>query len=121
MKVAKGLIWLGDSLKRLREFPEAVKDNFGYALQVVQEGRVPRNIKPLKSFKLPVIEIIGDYDKNTYRAVYTTKLDRHVYVLHCFQKKSKWGIKTPKPELDLIKQRLKEAEFMNKLRDIDHE
>lgn len=56
------------------------------------------------------MEIIENFVGDTYRAVYTVKFAKVVYVLHCFQKKSKSGIKTPKHEIDLIKQRLKSAE-----------
>jgi phage-related protein len=108
--IRRELIWLGDSLKTLKLFPDEVKDSIGYALHTVQAGRMPYNAKPLKGFKKSVMEIISDYDKNTYRAVYTTKIGECLYVLHCFQKKSKTGIKTPKKEIDLIKQRLLYAE-----------
>jgi len=57
-----------------------------------------------------VLEIIENFDGDTYRAVYTVKFQKVVYVLHCFQKKSKHGIKTPQHDIDLIKQRLKIAE-----------
>jgi phage-related protein len=107
-------IWIGDSKKRLKEFPEEVQDEIGYALQKVQEGLTPRSAKPLKGFSPAVMEIVCDYDTNTFRAVYTVKIGDLVYILHCFQKKSKHGIKTPKQEIDLIKQRLREAELINK-------
>lgn len=112
----KKAIWIGDSLKALKNFPEEVQDSIGYSLQKVQEGVLPSSTKPLKGFKPVVMEIVSDYDTNTYRAVYTVKLSDVVYVLHCFQKKSKQGIKTPKQELDLIKQRLREAEWVNQNR-----
>ena len=51
-------------------------------------------------------EIVRDYARDTYRAVYVTNLGDLIYVLHCFQKKSKRRIKTPKKELDLIRRRL---------------
>jgi phage-related protein len=57
-----------------------------------------------------VIEVVMDHDRNTYRAVYTVKFAKAVYVLHAFQKKSTRGIATPKRDLDLIKTRLKAAE-----------
>jgi phage-related protein len=57
-----------------------------------------------------VVEIIADHDGNTFRAVYTVKFRGVVYTLHAFQKKSKRGIQTPQKELDLIKQRLRDAE-----------
>ena len=116
MKTVKKAIWLGDSLKVLKNFPEDVQDSIGYSLHKAQEGILPRNAKTLKGFKPTVMEIVSDYKANTYHAVYTVKLSDVVYVLHCFQKKSKKGIKTPKQELDLIKQRLREAELINQNR-----
>ena len=110
MKTLKKAIWIGDSLKSLKEFPDEVQDGMGYALQKVQEGLTPRNAKVLKGFKPAVMEIVADYDTNTYRAVYTVKIGDAVYILHCFQKKSKQGIKTPQQVINLIKQRLREAE-----------
>ena len=109
----KKAIWVGDSLKSLKSFPEGVQDSVGYSLQKVQEGVIPRNAKKLKGFKPAVMEIVSDYDTNTYRAVYTIKIGQSIYVLHCFQKKSKTGIKTSKQDTDLIKQRLREAELIN--------
>jgi phage-related protein len=58
-----------------------------------------------------ILEIVENYDGDTYRAVYTVKFGDVVYILHAFQKKSKKGIKTPKQDLDLIEKRLKEAEL----------
>lgn len=107
------IIWVGNSLKILKGFPEEVKDGIGYALHNIQRGLTPRCAKPLKGFKLSVIEIVSDYDTNTYRSIYTTKIGNNVYVLHCFQKKSSVGIKTPKHEIDLIRQRLRDAETLN--------
>lgn len=114
--ILKKMVWLGNSLKNLKDFPEEVKDEVGYALHMAQEGRISKKAKPLKGFKPPVMEIISNYDTNTYRAIYTVKIGEIIYVLHCFQKKSKSGISTPKQEIDLIKQRLKEAEIIGKLR-----
>jgi len=116
MEIRKKVIWVGDSLKALKKFPEDVKDSIGYSLHKVQEGMLPRNVKVLKGFKPAVMEIVSDYDTNTYRAVYTVKIGDTAYVLHCFQKKSKKGIKTPQQEIDLIKQRLREAESINQSR-----
>jgi len=112
----KKVVWVGDSLKNLKKFPEVVKDSIGYSLHKIQEGIVPRNAKPLKGLKPTVMEIVSDYDTNTYRAVYTVKIGAVAYVLHCFQKKSKQGIKTPKQEIDLIKQRLLELETINQIK-----
>jgi len=107
----KELIWIGSSQRDLRSFPEEVKDVMGYALFQAQLGRKAPSAKPLAGFGgAGVLEIIDDFQKNTYRAVYTVKFSDLVYVLHVFQKKSKKGIATPKAEVDLIKARLKFAE-----------
>ena len=103
--------WIGSSLEDLRSFPEDVKDVLGDALAVAQEGGKDTRAKPLKGFKgSSVVEIVDDYDGDTYRAVYTVKFAGVLYVLHAFQKKSKTGISTPKHELELIERRLKLAE-----------
>lgn len=91
-----------------------MKDAIGYALHLIQQGITPKNAKPLKGLRPAVMEIVSDFDTNTYRAVYTVKLSDAIFVLHCFQKKSKFGIRTPKPDIALIKQRLKDAETIYK-------
>jgi phage-related protein len=111
----KLLVWVGSSLKDLREFPEAVKDEMGFALYEAQCGLKPLDAKPLKGFGgANVLEIVSDYQTDTYRAVYTVKFGERVYVLHAFQKKSKKGIATSQSDLELIKRRLKQAEELHK-------
>ena len=103
--------WLGDSLDRLRAFPEDVKDDVGTALMWAQKGNKHANAKPLHGFVgASVLEIAADDHSDTYRAIYTVRFKLRIYVLHCFQKKSKKGRKTPTHDIDLIKQRLKQAE-----------
>lgn len=98
-------------MKDLRAFPEEVKDVIGVALDVAQQGEKHEAAKILKGFGgAGVLEVIDDFDGDTYRAVYTVKFKGVVYVLHAFQKKSKQGISTPKEAIDLVKQRLKAAE-----------
>jgi phage-related protein len=107
---AKDLFWMGDSRKKLKGFPEDVREVMGYGLFLAEKGGKHPNAKPLKGFGgAGVLEIVEDHDGNTFRAVYTVKLANAVYVLHAFQKKSKKGIATPKADLDLIKDRLKQA------------
>jgi phage-related protein len=107
----KPLAWIGNSQKELRAFPEDVKDVMGYALHLAQAGGKHDAVKPLAGFGgAGVLEVVDDYDGDTYRAVYTVKFADRVYVLHAFQKKAKKGIKTPKQEIDLIRERLKLAE-----------
>jgi phage-related protein len=79
----------------------------------VQEGRSPEDSKPLKGKAAGAIQLSEDHDGNTYRSVYTVELEDTVYVLHCFQKKSTRGIATPKPDLDRIERRLKDARTLH--------
>ena len=106
----KPLFWVGSSLKDLRDFPEEVKDVIGFALYQAQRGLMPRSAKPLKGFTgASVLEIVDNFQTDTYRAVYTVQFADAVYVLHAFQKKSKRGVETPKGEIELVKARLKLA------------
>ena len=107
----KKIVFIGSSRRDIQQFPEDVKEDIGYAFFEVQKGGKPASAKPLKGFGgAGVLEIIENFDGNTYRAVYTVKFQKAIYVLHYFQKKSKHGIKTPQHDIDLIKQRLKIAE-----------
>lgn len=106
----KPLIWIGRTRKDLKTFPEDVQDVFGYALHLAQMGSKHPAAKPLKGFGgAGVLEIVDDFEGSTDRAVYTVKIGSVVYALHAFQKKATRGIATPKTEMALIKQRLKEA------------
>jgi phage-related protein len=104
------LHWIGSSKKDYMRFPDIVLDYIGYSLSEVQDGRKPNNAKPLQGFGgAGIQEIVENDDGNTFRAVYTVALKHGVYVLHCFQKRSVKGIKTPQPDIDLIKARLQRA------------
>ncbi|MEM9444648.1 MAG: type II toxin-antitoxin system RelE/ParE family toxin [Verrucomicrobiota bacterium] len=106
----KPIDWIGSSLEDLKGFPIAVKQFFGFRLHEVRHGVTPYDAKPLKGKEFKgVYELRDNHDGNTYRAVYIAKLKGKIYVLHCFQKKSKSGIATPKQDMDLIKTRLKIA------------
>jgi phage-related protein len=106
----KPLEWVGSSRIDLASFPPPVRKEIGHTLHLVQAGEKPLNSKPLRGFGgASVLEIVERHDGNTYRAVYTVKFAKAVFVLHAFQKKSKRGIATPKADLDLIKQRLATA------------
>ena len=107
----KPLDFIGSSREDLKEFPDEVKQDIGYALFEAQQGQKSEAAKPLRGFGGGgVLEIIERFDGETYRAVYTVKFREVVYVLHCFQKKSKSGIKTPQQDLELIQRRLRAAE-----------
>jgi phage-related protein len=107
----KPLRWVGSSKKDLRRFPDEVQRVTGYALWLAQLGVKHTDAKPLAGFGgAGVLEVVEDYDGDTYRAVYTVRLAGAVYVLHAFQKKSRPGIATPAHEMDLVRARLKQAE-----------
>lgn len=111
----KPLIWIGSSRKDLREFPEDVRHHMGYALWIAQTGGKHRDAKALRGFGgAGVLEIIEDYRGDPFRAVYTLKYADVVFMLHAFQKKSKTGRETPRRDIELIKQRLREAERIAK-------
>jgi phage-related protein len=106
----KPLVWMGSSKKDLIALPAAVVDVFGYGLYLAQTGGRHENSKVLRGFgDASVLEIIESGVGGTYRAVYTVRFEAAVFVLHVFQKKSKAGIATPKPDMELILARLKRA------------
>jgi phage-related protein len=104
------LLWIASSKRDYREFPSRVQDGFGFELYLAQTGQHPPSAKPLKGLSSKTVELVEDFDGDTYRAVYTVRFSEAVYVLHAFKKKSKRGIKTPQGDIDLIKRRLKDAE-----------
>jgi phage-related protein len=105
----KPLKWAPGTRKAIGRMPKEVKAAFGHALNVATFGGKADTAKPLRGIGSGVLEVVEDHDGNTYRAVYTAKLKRGVYVLHVFQKKSKTGIATPKQAIELIRERLKWA------------
>jgi phage-related protein len=107
----KPVRWIGSSLRDLRSFPIAVGRDIGQALFTAQQGDTDPAAKPLKGFAgASVLEIVASHHGDTWRAVYTVRLQQAIYVLHAFQKKSTKGIATPTREIDLIRRRLAEAE-----------
>lgn len=101
------LFWEGSSKKDFKEFPIPVQKDMGVALFVVQLGRTPESAKPWKGLGSGVYELVEDHRGDTFRAVYTVRVGDAIHVLHAFQKKSKSGIGTPQPDVDLIEKRLK--------------
>ena len=109
----KRLTWVGSSKKDLVALPVSVRKFFGHALDFAQHGEQHAAAKVLKGFGgAGVLEVVEDYLGDTYRAVYTVKFREAVFVLHVFQKKSKRGTATPKPDMNIIRERLKIAEQM---------
>lgn len=106
----KPLHWIGSSKKDLIALPADVVDDFGYALGAVQMGATPAQAKPWKGEGSGVLELVEKYMGDTFRAVYTVRFAKAVYVLHCFQKKSPSGSHTAQSDIDLIHERLKLAQ-----------
>jgi phage-related protein len=98
----KFIHFLGDSLKRLREFPDEARQDAGYQLDKVQHGELPDDFKPMPSIGKGVEEIRILDDSGTYRVIYTARLIDAVYVLHVFQKKSQ---ATPKRDMEIARKR----------------
>ena len=106
----KPVRWVAGSKEDLSGFPDDVKRRMGFALYEAQTGRKAPFAKPMKGYTgAGVLEVVDDFDGDTFRAVYTVRFAEVVYVLHAFQKKSKRGIATPRAEILRINQRLRAA------------
>ena len=108
--VLKPVEWVGSSKADLKPFPAAVQDQVRFALYQAQVGLKHRDVKPLKGFGTNVLEVASRQEGDTYWTVYTVRFKAAIYVLHAFQKKAQQGIATLKPELELIRRRLRAAQ-----------
>jgi phage-related protein len=106
----KPLYWIGSSIKDISRFPEDVQRTVGFALSAAQFGGKHPSAKPWKGEGPGILEVVKDYEGDTYRAIYTVRFAQAVYVLHAFQKKSPRGIATRQSDIDLVKTRLKIAQ-----------
>ena len=113
----RDLTWISGSLDDLSAFPAEVKRVFGFALREVQKGVTPKTAKPLKQFGSGVFELREPFAGDAFRTVYAVKLQRAVYVLHAFKKKSKSGIAMPREDIALIEQRLKRAQEIDRAKE----
>ena len=107
--VLRRVVWLGDSKRRLREFPDGAQKLLGDELQLIQFGGMPKDVKPFRGSGSGVLEIALRFASDAYRVVLAVQLGRQIYVLHAFQKKSRKGIATPRRDVELINQRYMEA------------
>jgi len=104
--ILRPLVWLRNTRSNV---PTSARKTIGDELQLIRFGGMPKDAKPFKGVGSGVIEIALRHDTEAYRTVLAVQLGRKIYVLHAFQKKSKKGIATPKRDVDLIKQRYREA------------
>jgi len=107
--VMRPVVWLGNSRRNIQAFPPDSRRIIGGELQLMQYGGMPTDAKPFKEIGSGLFEIALRHAGEAYRTVVALQLGRNIYVLHAFQKKSKKGVATPKQDVDLIKQRYKEA------------
>ena len=105
----KPLHWAGSARRDLLALPAEIVSRIGFALAVVQFCGRPPSAKPWKGLGPGVLEIVENDAAGTYRAVYTVRFEKAVYVLHAFQKKSPSGVRTAKHDVRLIEGRLKAA------------
>jgi phage-related protein len=106
----KPLYWIVSSIKDVTRFPSEVQRTVGFALSAAQFGGKHPSAKPWRGEGPGILEVVKDYDGDTYRAIYTVRFADAVYVLHAFQKKSPHGIATRQSNIDLVKARLRIAQ-----------
>lgn len=117
LPVMKPCEFIGSARDDLSAMPLEVKRVFGFAIRAAQRGSKHPDAKPLRGFGgAGVLEVVENFDGDTYRAVYTVKFAGVIYVLHVFKKKSKKGSKTPQPDLKLVESRLRDAQKMHDLK-----
>ena len=108
VRMTRSISWIGAARKEFERFPRDAQDVVFDALTVAADGGMAHIAKPMKGLGSGVFEVALKYRRNAYRTVYVLQIDERLWVVHAFQKKSTQGIKTPRHEIDLIKDRLKE-------------
>lgn len=101
------ICWVKAALKDFRDFPQNAQDRALTALTFVAEGATPDIAKPLTGLGSGIWELVLRARGDAYRVVYALQIGDDIWVVHAFQKKSKKGIATPKPDIDLIRERIK--------------
>lgn len=96
--------WEGDSKAVLLSFPEEVRQNFGFELWQLQQDERPSDYRQLPSIGAGVFELRDQDERSWYRIIYLSRIKNVIYVLHCFEKKSR---EMPRKDFEKAKQRLK--------------
>jgi len=107
MRDTRPISWLRGARKDFEDFPQGAQIEMARALTILAEGQIPDIAKPLTDLGSGVMELALRYRGDAFRVVYALQIGDDIWVIHVFQKKSKSGIKTPKQEIDLIRERLK--------------
>ena len=107
MRDARPISWIKAARKNFEQFPEDVQSDMRDALTLAAEGQMSGKAKPFKGLEGGVFEIASRHRGDAFRAIYAVKIDADIWVIHAFQKKSKSGVKTPRAEIDVIRERLK--------------
>ncbi len=107
MRDTRTISWIKRAGKDFEGFPQGAQIKMGRALTVVAEGGMPDIAKPLKGFGSGILGLALRYRGDAFRVVYALRIGEDIWVLHAFQKKSKSGIKTPKADIDLVRERLR--------------
>src|ERR687891_475698 len=110
--MARRISWVKAALRDFQAFPETVREQMTTALRLAARGEKADKAKPMKGLGTGVFDMALAYRGDAYRTVYAVQVGEDVWVVHAFQKKSTRGIKTPKRDIDLIRERLKRLQEM---------
>ncbi|MDB6012590.1 MAG: hypothetical protein JWL65_4840 [Gammaproteobacteria bacterium] len=111
-RMTRPISWIASARKAFDQFPAEARDTVFDALTVAADGGMASIAKPLKGLGSGVFEVALKHHGNAFRTVYAVQLHEDLWVIHAFQKKATQGIKTPKHEIDLIRDRLKRLKEM---------
>jgi len=106
-RATRPISWVKAARKRFEAFPQSAKDILLDALTAIAEGGRPTIAKPLAGLGSGILELALAHRGEAYRVVYALQLGAHVWVIHAFQKKSTHGTKTPKADIDVIRERIR--------------
>ncbi len=107
LRDSRPVSWIKGARKDFEDFPQGAQIEMARALTILAEGRMPDIAKHLTGFDDGVMELALKHRGDAYRIVYALRIGDDIWVIHAFQKKSKSGIKTPKPDIDLVHERLR--------------
>src|SRR5512135_309962 len=111
-RATRPISWIKAALKDFEKFPQRAKAICLAALTIAAEGGKADIAKPLYGIGSGVFEIALPFRGDAFRVVYAVQIGEELWVIHAFQKKSTRGIKTPKHEIELVKDRLKRLKEM---------